>query len=79
MKVFRVINDYINNHISRKSAEWDDIANIPDIVDSLTYDKYDINNPLTDEFWRDKLEIDSYTPSVKPDKYNNITDMYKKI
>ena len=79
MKIFRVINDYIHAHINKYTAEWDDVANIPDIADTFTADKYDINNPLSDEFWREQLSVNDNIPQINLNKICNIETLYNNF
>jgi hypothetical protein len=44
----------IHNHIISSLNNWVDSTPAPQIVDSLTYDQYEINNPLRLNFYNPK-------------------------
>lgn len=70
------INDFIYNNTRKSAGDWDDIANIPDIADTLTDDNKESENPLCYDFWLDKINSTNYYIDKN---YHEIADNYKKM
>ena len=76
MKIFKIINNNINDNVTKMSSDWDDITSIPDAAETLTSDEYEKNNPLCADFWVNRIHIWQLT-----DKYispNDVINRYKE-
>lgn len=52
MKVYGILDDYFHGQIKKTAGDWDDIANVPDIADSVTDEN---KTPFDGDFWKDKF------------------------
>ena len=52
MKIHRLLDNYLHSQVKKSAGDWDDIANAPDIIDSLDGDslKYPDNTFNMNEF-----------------------------
>ena len=59
MKVIGLLDNFLQGQIKKKSGDWDDVANIPDIADTITENP---QSPYDGDFWQDKFLI------IQPEK-----------
>ena len=57
MKIFKIINNNINDNVNKMSSDWDDVASVPDIAENLTVDEHEKNNPLCSDFWVNRIHL----------------------
>jgi hypothetical protein len=76
MKISKIINDYFTNQINKKSGDWDDMINIPDIAENVTDEKNEVKNPLCSDFWKYRV-FNKPNPDLLIPNYNVVSDCYK--
>ena len=71
MKIHRLLEDYLHWQIRKSSGDWDDVANVPDITDTLSNDN---KNPFDKDYWQSKISENRGTEKFEKNYKNKKFD-----